>query len=110
MDAHTTSSTSPANSRQVDSGAAGTAMAICAGSLSRRACTAASMLAPVASPSSTRITVLPVTSTGGLARVESAAATIERPTRLGCKRLERREAAQDESVERVDAAGEDPVG
>ena len=65
IDAHTTSSTIPANSRQVDSGAAGTAMTISAGSDSLNACTAASIDDPVASPSSTTITVLPVTSSGG---------------------------------------------
>jgi hypothetical protein len=65
IEAHTTSSTIPANSRQVDSGAAGTATTISAGSDSRSACTAASIDDPVARPSSTRITVLPVTSSGG---------------------------------------------
>ena len=64
MDAHTTSSTSPANSRHVDSGAAGTATTISAGDMSRSACTAANMLAPVASPSSTRMTVRPANSSG----------------------------------------------
>ncbi|CPA65239.1 Uncharacterised protein [Mycobacterium tuberculosis] len=65
MVAHTTSSTRPANSRHVDSGAAGTAITICAGCASRNACTAANMLAPVAKPSSTTMTVLPVISVGG---------------------------------------------
>ena len=65
IDAHTTSSTMPANSRQVDSGAAGTAITIAAGSRSRSACTAAIIDDPVASPSSTTITVLPATSSGG---------------------------------------------
>ncbi len=65
MVAQTTSSTMPANSRQIDSGATGTAITICAGPASRNACTAASMLAPVASPSSTRMTIFPATSAEG---------------------------------------------
>src|SRR6476646_9115275 len=71
----------PANSRQVDSGAAGTATTISAGSASRSACMAANMLAPVASPSSTRITVFlsghvdgrPTATVGGLAPNQFAA-------------------------------------
>ncbi len=65
IDAHTMSSTNPASSRQVDSGAAGTAITIPAGYCSRSAWTAAIIDEPVASPSSTRITVLPVTPSGG---------------------------------------------
>ena len=87
MVAHTTSSTRPANSRQVDSGAAGTAITICAGSASRSACTAANMLAPVASPSSTRMTVLPVTSSGGRPPRYAASRRISsRPSRSAISR------------------------
>ena len=87
MLAHTTSSTSPANSRQVDSGAAGTAITMAAGSFSRSACTAANMLAPVANPSSTRMTVLPVTSSGGRSpRYADSRRISSRPSRSAMSR------------------------
>src|SRR5919198_3341439 len=54
-------SASPRSSSQVAGGAIGTATTICAGRCSRSARTAARMLEPVASPSSTRITVFPST-------------------------------------------------
>jgi hypothetical protein len=60
--AQTTSSTIAASSSQVDFGAVGTATTILAGRCRRRASIAARMLEPVARPSSTRITVLPVRS------------------------------------------------
>ena len=60
--AQTTSSTISASSWQVDCGATGTATTIVPGRCRRSASIAARMLAPVARPSSTRITVLPARS------------------------------------------------
>src|SRR5207302_9557859 len=62
--AHTTSSASRRIAAQVSRAPVGTATTTRAGPSSRTACTAAFMVEPVARPSSTRITVLPATSSG----------------------------------------------
>jgi NTE family protein len=63
--AQTSSSTSGSSSAQVWAAAVGTATTSCSGSRERSAATAARIVAPVASPSSTTITVRPRTSGGG---------------------------------------------
>ena len=57
---HTTSSASVASSATVSGGPTGTATTTCAGPAVRTAATAARIVAPVASPSSTSTTVTPV--------------------------------------------------
>jgi hypothetical protein len=63
--AQTMSSTSADSVRQVSTAAMGTAATSRPGPSWRRPATAARMVDPVARPSSTRITVRPVTSSGG---------------------------------------------
>ncbi len=93
--AHTMSSARPRTSRQVDSGAAGTATTRWAGSAARTASIAANSVAPVEVPSSTTITVRPASAAGArsprhVARSRGSSAAASRAAVRTCSAVSRR--------------------